>query len=280
MKDQNIRLSASIAQRVVTESPLSAWAAHRLLGNFRDEPSSSQIDGRMWHAAILSGTGADDERDGIILVDAPDFRTKAAQEQKAEILAAGNIPVPLPKFEALYPAATRIREELDRFGIALGDEVEERLEWDESTRSGLPVPCSGVLDHRSGTMIDDLKTGSGPVSIHEAERRVATSYTLLQDAAYRSAVAQKLEIDKERVGFRIIFIQTQEPFAITPVELSGEFRELSTLRWQRAIDAWHACLSRGTDRKYWPGPVDRVTTIHPPGWMMSQELELEAMQDE
>jgi hypothetical protein len=274
MTDETPRLSASIAHLLNEESPLSAWAAHRLLGNFRKPPSDSQIEATLWHAGIL----ADESK--VTVVDAENFRTKEAREQKAEALSAGRTPVLAGKWENLNLGAARIRGELERLGITFDGAVEDRIEWDEYTEDGEAVSCSGYVDHWNGTAIHDVKTSPGPVSLFQAAMLIAKSYSLLQDAAYRSAIATLHDLDQERLDFVYVFAQTAEPFSVTPVRMSGEFRQLAHLKWRRAIETWHRCLSGGVNRRFWPGPVGGITTVHPPGWMISQELELEALRDD
>ncbi len=268
------RLSPSIASHLIEESPLSAWAAHRLLGNFRTPPSDSQKEGRMWHAAIL------EQSDEIIVVDVKDFRTKDAKETRDLILAEGKIPVTAAKFLELEPAAERIREALLEQGVDLsGGEKEKRILWSEATEMGAEVLCSGVLDFLSTHCIVDLKTSKTPVSIRQATMLIANSNAILQDPAYRNAVASF------RQGPGVLpvifaFVQTREPFAVTAVTLGGDFIELAHLKWRRAIETWHKCLAAGTDRKHWPGPVSGITPISAPAWMIGQEIELEVLRDE
>ncbi len=267
------RLSASIAHKLTTECPLSAWSAHRLLGNHKEKKKESQLEGQLWHAALLEG-GA-----GIEVLDFDAFRSKDAKEARDKALHDGKIPLVRPKWDAMQPAVEAVLERLHAHGIDLDGVTEERIEWDQRATSGETVACSGFIDHRKDLVIDDLKTGSGFTSEHMAGQLIAKGHSLLQDAAYRSAISARLLEDIERVKMRYIFVQTQEPYAITPVEMSGEYKEISRLRWQRAIDIWAECLGKGTDRKYWPGPVEpgTIATVHPPGWMMAQELEEEAL---
>ena len=268
------RLSPSIAHRLTTECPLSAWSAHRLLGNHREKKKESQVEGQLWHAALLeSGSG-------IEVIDCDAFRSKIAKEARDKALHDGKIPITAPKWEAMQDAVLAIQAQLRAHGVELGEGVvEERIEWDQRTTAGEMVACSGYIDHRKDLQIDDLTTGSACTSKRMASMLVAKSHALLQDAAYRSAIAALHDVDLERIQMRFVFVQTQEPYAVTPLSMSGEFRELSLLRWQRAIDDWAKYLALGTDRKHWPGPVEEgeTGTIHPPGWMMAQELEEEAM---
>jgi len=264
------RLSASIAQKLLTECPLSAWSAHRLLGNNRPKTTDSQRAGRLWHAALLEG-GA-----GIEVIDCDSFRSKAAREARDKAEHDGKIPVTSAKWDSMQHAVFHIHDELAAHGICLNGDVEERMEWNARTTGGEEVACSGFIDHRQGSFIDDLKTGDTCVTPHMAAGLIAKSHSLLQDAAYKSAVRAKHGY--EECQMRFIFVQTCEPYSVTPVIMSGEFREISHIRWQRAIDDWAKYLALGTDRKFWPGPVpEGCATVHPPGWMMSVELEEEAM---
>ena len=268
------RLSPSIAHKLTTESPLSAWAAHRLLGNFGEASTDAQLEGRLHHAAILM------DHAGIDVVDADSFRTKAAREAKAEILAAGNTPVLIEKWDNMQLSAAAIRGQLEQYGIVLDGESEQRFEWDEYTEDGAAVACSGIIDHYLGNRIIDLKTSKTATTTRQAVQNIASGAALLQDAAYRDALHWDDGPPPGQIEVIFAFVQTQEPFSVTPITLAGDFRELSHLRWRRAIETWHQCLSNGLGREFWPGPVDAITAVSPPGWMVSQEIEWEAMRDE
>ena len=266
------RLSPSIADKVL-QAPILGWSAHRLLGNHREKKKESQVEWQLWHAALLEG-GA-----GIEVLDFDAFRSKDAKEARDRALHDGKIPIVRPKWEAMQGGVEAIKEQLHTHGINLDGVVEERIEWEQRATSGEAVACSGYIDHRNGMTIDDLKTGSGFTSKHMAGQLIAKGHSLLQDAAYRSAISAIHLEDLERVKMRYVFVMTQEPYVVTPVEMSGEYKEISRIRWQRAIDIWAACLANGTNRKHWPGAVEAgtIATVHPPGWMMSQEMEEEAL---
>ena len=66
------RLSPSIGHKLITKSALAAWAAHRLLGNFRKPPTDTQISGRGWHAAILG------DEESIEVLEFDTYRSAAA----------------------------------------------------------------------------------------------------------------------------------------------------------------------------------------------------------
>jgi hypothetical protein len=279
MEQEIPRLSASVAHRLLSVSPLEAWAKHRLLGGQAEAPpTASQLEGRLWHAMLLEG-GA-----GVEVIDAKDFRTNAAKEKRDLAAAEGKIPVTALKFQAMQPAVKAIEEEMLRFGIEFGSQkVEHRIEWEEQTINGDDVACSGFVDtfklDRGWLDIYDLKTGSSGTSIDDAVRLIANSHSLLQEPAYRSGLSDQLGIDRERSELTYVFVQTEAPYSVTPVTLSGDFREMAEIRWRRALEIWNRCLTKGTGRECWPGPVENITPISAPGWLLAKELELEAMSD-
>lgn len=170
-----------------------------------------------------------------------------------------------------------IRESMRKLDVKLTGECEKRYEWEERDDEGNAVLCSGIVDHVDGTHVDDLKTGPGITTTDQAAMLIARSHSILQDAAYRSAVSKDLGTDLERCSMRYVFVQTQPPWSVTPVVLDGEFREVSFMRWRRAINVWSRCLRAGTDAEHWPGPVTTTTEIHAPGWLLAQEIAHEEM---
>lgn len=268
-----INLSPSIAQRLLSEGPLSAWANHRKLGNLAGPPSDSQLEGRLVHAAVLEDTS------DLVIVEADSFRTKDAKAIRDAALADGKTPVVAPKWEGFKKRAFGIRESLANRNVFLDGRTEVRFNWVEDVEGGRIVNCSGVLDEwNEGDMVTDLKgCGSTFPTTHFCKGQISRSHALLQDAAYKSAVAERLGCDRDEVTVRFAFVQTEEPFASKIIELSKEFQEISYIRWRRAIDQWHELLELGVEKEHWDRDMD-VETIYPDGWLLTQELELEAME--
>mgnify|MGYP003672265535 CR=1 FL=1 len=261
------RLSPSIAHKL-NQYPLAGWAAHRLLGNFRSASTSSNVEGSLWHAAVMGGTNE------VEVIDCDSFRTKDAKAARDHALAEGKLPVTAAKWANYELGSARIRRSLEDIGIEFGGIVEERIEWAETTEAGQTVDCSGYIDHRDGLNIIDLKTDPA-MTPDAAARSIVNSHALLQEPAYRSAISKLLDVDLERVTMTYVFVQVEEPFAVFPVQMSGEFRELAHLKWRRAIETWAKCLARGKAREFWPGPASQIQTVHAPQWMVNQEMERE-----
>jgi len=254
-------LSASIAGKLVTESPLVAHHHHPRLGGYRWEGNAATETGNIMHALLLENAS------GIVVIDHDDYRSKQAREDRDAATAQGLRPVIRAKLAPLMSAAEAIRHRLrDTFGIVLDGRSEVAITWRELTDAG-PVDCRGKLDHLRGPTIYDLKTTSGSVAIEPVSRRICESAYDVQAAAYTSAVEQLDPSLRGRVSFVFIFAQLEPPYVVTPVQLSGLFLELGYRRWRRACETWARCLK--TNR--WPGPVERVETVEAPTWALAKE---------
>ena len=270
MQKETPRLSPSIAHKLTTESALSAWSAHRLLGNHREPPSSSQIEGTLWHAFILG------DMSHIEVIDCADFKTKAAKEARDKALFEGKTPMAAPKAAGFRAGAANIGASLDSLGIVIDGTVERRIEWSEYTDSGKELLCSGYIDHHKGGKILELKTGKIVMTTRMATNLIAKSHALLQGVAYPNALVALDDIDADEIEMTFVFAQTRPPWSVTPVRLGGDFLELAHLRWRRAIHLWRECL----DLDEWPDVTAGVEVISAPGWMIAEEIELEVLRDE
>lgn len=262
-------LNASTAKTLITRSPLHAWHEHPRLGGAPREATTAQEHGSLIHRLVL-GAG-----DDLEVIDAPDWRTKAAKEQRAEARTAGRIPVLTADYAEANIVARSIAITLESFGIDLSSgeagESEVMLEWRERSARG-PVLCRGMLDRlsvsRSAAIIYDLKTTPN-AHPQACARRVADLGYDIQAAAYTSAV-EKLRPDLVgRVEFVFVFAETEPPYCVTPMKPGGMMREFGLTRWQRAVEVWAACLA---DNR-WPAYVESVTQLELPPWVMAADIE-------
>lgn len=257
-------LSASIANLLVGRSPRHAWLAHPKLGGVKRETTKALDRGSLIHRLVL-GKGAD-----IVAVDAADWRTKAAQQQRDDAREAGKIPALLADVEDATAAAGEIHHQLADYGIALAGDSEVVALWTEHAEDGTPVQCRAMMDHLIAPMIFDLKScRSGHP--HAIQRHLIGYGYDIQAAAYRSALAA---IDPQlagRVGFTFLFTELEPAVTITPARCGGTMRELGERKWRRAVSLWAACLSSGE----WPGYVNDVIDIEAPTWALEQDFEAE-----
>lgn len=255
-------LSASIAHVIDTESPLHAWARHPRLGKYARPPTKALDNGSLSHALLL-GEGKD-----VDVVDAKDWRTKAAQTTRDEAREAGRIPVLKDDYAEAKATADTLRQRFADLGIALDGESEPTALWVETARNGFEVQCRGMIDHLNLPRVLDIK------SIRSANpamcRKHVESYGYaIQRAAYVSAI-EKIRPDLAgRVDFIFVFYELTPPFAVTPVRLNGAFRELGERGWRRAVDRWEECLR--TNR--WPSYADEIIELEPSPWTLGRDMD-------
>lgn len=261
------KLSPSIAHVLTSESPLHAWTIHRLLGNKPRPVTDAQEKGRLLHALLLRGAEL------VEVIDADDYRTKAAKEARDAARAANRIPVLADKHAAALVAVERIREAIDRLGLLHLDtgHAEHRVEWSEGA-----ADCSGVLDWVSddAALIADLKTTEGSAHPDVCAAKLLKEGGVIQDTAYRRAIGSLHPEMLGRVRMVFLFAQTVEPYAVTAVECGGSMQEIGAARWSRAVDVWTHCLGKGREREHWPSYADGVVKVDAPAWAM-REVEFE-----
>lgn len=255
-------LSQSIAHKLINESPRHAWAAHPKLGNLDRKATATMDRGSLIHKLVL-GEGAE-----VTIIDAPDWRTKAAKEAREAAREARQIPVLLADFNDAEQAATEVRKQLAALGIALGDRSEVPVQWIEHASDGTEVQCRGMIDNIASPTIYDLKTcrSAHPRAI---ERHAITYGYHIQAAAYRRAWEAINPELAGRVEFVWIFVQLDPLPVITVARPRGTMRELGERQWRRAVDTWARCLRE--DR--WPGYADGIVEIEAPAWALSQDYE-------
>ena len=271
MTDETPALSPSIAHTLLMESPLHAWTEHRLLGNVRKPPTDPQLRGNLIHALIL------EDGDGIDVHDFRDWRTNAAQAARDESLAQGRTPILAAKMVEYRKSADSILLALTSRGFEpRGGECEKRLSWSDG--AGGDVLCSGRADwvRDDLTLIGDLKTTEGSVSLDACTMKLLKSPAVIQDAAYRRAIELTHPELAGRVNVVFWFAQTVEPYAVTAVECAGSMREIGEARWARALDVWSRCLAKGTHREHWPPAATGIELVHAPPWAIAREYEEEA----
>ena len=256
-------LSASIAKVLIMESPAHAYDIHPKLGNRARKPSAAMDEGTLIHTLLL-GKGTQ-----IAIIDAPDFRTKAAQEARDGAIAAGRLPVIRRKWEDAQGVVEQIRERIAAFGIRLDGMAELALKWDEPGEDGEPVACRGRLDHvdlESGFILDIKKTESAnPRKI--ARHMIDYGYDI-QWAAYTRALQMLKPELQGRVEMVFLFVELEPPYVVVPAKPSGLLREFGLKRWDRAVRLWERCLRT----KEWPGYVTETAILDPPAYVMTEEL--------
>lgn len=272
------RLSQSLATVCVNQSALHAWAKHPLLGAGPAYETSTD-DGTIVHALIL-----EPDSNAILEVDPSSIKTKGGEAAKspfsttegkaikAQALADGRIPMLSDVLGASKYKANAVRQRLASHPVTPvlfeDGQAEVVIYWNEETPSGL-VRCRARLDYlqvrEDGVRIIDLKTTG---SAHPRDLK-ATAWRFgydIQGAAYERAVTALYPQFAGRVETVFAFVETDKPYAVNPITLSGEFKRMGDARWERGRDRWAESLARDEWACYQGG------TIEPPAWALSEEM--------
>lgn len=257
-------LSSSIATTLVTQSPLHAWAQHPKLGGTKGSGHTKAKDGgTLFHELVLG------EGKGIVVIDAGDYKTKAAQADRDAAHAAGLTPVLRGAFEEASVAAAKIRARFEDLGIVFDGESEIAITWEVETALG-PVLCRGLMDHLREVdgIIYDLKSTRDAHPREFGKSCVTYGYDI-QHAAYVQAVEQLRPELAGRVQFKFLCAELDEPHAVMVGTPKGGLRELGQRRWRRAVETWAGCLVANA----WPGYG--AQDVDAPRWAILQDEERE-----
>ena len=259
-------LTSSVARLLLSRSPLHAKTGHpRLNPDFEREEDEKFDLGTAVHALLLENEAA------IELIEADDWRTKAAREQRDAARAAGRIPMLPSQVMATHAMVMAVRTQLAEFHVSPlpfdAGMPEQTLVWQDEGG----VWCRARVDwlHDGYVAVDDLKTTSRSASPVEWSRTLFSMGYDVQAAFYLRGVKALTNIDAE---FRLVVAEAQPPYAVSVLSLEPSALELATDKVTWAIRKWGACIESGD----WQGYPREVAYAEMPGWAEAQWLEFDA----
>jgi hypothetical protein len=256
-------LTASIASILCSRSPLHAWTAHPKLNPDFEPFEDAKFDiGTVAHAMLLQGDEV------AVQVDAADWRTNAAKEERDAIRAVGRVPLLTKDWDRCVRMVKASRIQLAAipspwpFTAGL---PEQSLMWEEPNG----VICRSRLDWLSNDhrAVDDLKTTSRSANPEAWTRN--TLYGIggdVQAAMYLRGVKAVTGVD---ATFRWVIVETTPPHALAVVSPGPDVLALGNEKVEHAIRRWGECLESGV----WPGYPAEVCHAELPSWEESRWLE-------
>lgn len=261
----------------VPQGSLSSSGARKLLppscpALFRHEQMNGQPRKRTFdlgsaaHRLVL-GEGAD-----IHIVEAPDYKTKDAREERDFAHADGAIPLLRKEYEQVSAMAEALRSHPIAGAIFQpgAGKPEQSLFWKDpqtgvicrARLDWLPTP---VKDKR--LIIGDYKSAASaePRALAKA---VADHGYHQQDDWYRMG-ARALGIGDKDTSFVFVFQQKTPPYLVTVVELDAVARKVGHERNRRALEIYARCVETGQ----WPGYCDDIHYLSLPAWAERQHDE-------
>ncbi len=269
-------LSASIAKTLLSRSPHHAWIKHpRLNPNFKEEHRRIFDPGSAAHSLLLEGDAA---TLAVILNEdgsyADSYRTKVAQEAKAEAYKNGLIPV-LRKEEIvvrrMVEVAKAFIETTELAGTFLIGKPEQTLIWQEDG-----IWCRGRVDlltneHRT---IVDYKTTTNASPEYWIKSHIMDN--LMQVAFYLNGIYQLFTVN---ATFVFLVQENTPPYDCSLISPSETLLDIGRSNVKKAVKLWNQCLQ--SDK--WDGYGNLIHYADAPGWALyqhEQELLKEEMFDE
>ncbi|MFA7209692.1 MAG: PD-(D/E)XK nuclease-like domain-containing protein [Parcubacteria group bacterium] len=251
-------VSTSVVKALSDRSPLHAYNGHPRLGGKSSESSRADL-GSAAHAVLLGGA----ER--IVVVDAADWRTKAAQLARDEAREAGRIPILAAQSDPILKMAASARAMLEFHG--LNDlRAERTLLWEDArgvwcrSRPDLMhgEECDPVIDYKTSTNADPMTWMKTTL--------FRGGYDCQSGLVLRGL--DKLLGQQER-QFLFLVQEIEEPFACSLVGCGPSIVSHATQKVEAAIDLWYRCLKSGK----FPGYDTRIHWAELPAYTQSDWYE-------
>jgi hypothetical protein len=259
-------LSASGARILIEQCPAAFWWNSPLNPAYVPEQSTTFDLGTAAHAALLE-PGSWLER--VVIVEADDYKTKAAQQARDAAWAAGKVPL-LPKHFDRVEAmrAALLAHPLARLAWSDGAAEQSYIWHDKVMGTWLKARPDFVPDH--GRWIVDYKTTT---SAHpRAFTRKVFEMGYFQQAAWYldgiEAVTGKAPSD-----FFFVAQETAPPYLVSVCKLDQRAVDWGRTLNRRAINLFAECVAANR----WPGYAERATTISLPSYAEFQLEERKEM---
>lgn len=242
-------LSSTMA-KIILRSP--ANLRHHL-----DSPRVERAEfdfGHAVHAEVL-GVGL-----GVTVLDYPDWRTKAAREERDAIHATGGVPMLERDYVAVRAAVAAVRAH-DVAGPLFSDGVAEQSMFAVDPETGLWL--RGRVDWltSAGDLVDLKTTVTGePYAFERTGRRLGYD---LQLAFYRHILTL---IGRPPARQLIVTVERDAPHLVD-VHSPPDWPEIGEIKRQQATALYLDCLNRNV----WPGRPAVINEIASPDWALETE---------
>lgn len=257
-------LSASLATTLVYASPIHAFAASRRLNPDWEPDDKTQFDIGSAAHEMLTGKGR-----GIYVVDADDFRSKAAQTERDQARADGFTPLTRPQAKQVERMIRVARVQMRAHGIGdpfEGGQNEVTLIWE----------ADGITKRAMVDNIDterrvayDYKTAAG---LAEPEGWVRTSMPHGCDIRAAHYLEGLTALFGGEWSYRFIPQEKKQPHCLSVLQLSESAIMMGRKKARRAAEMWRHCLDTGV----WPGFSTQIQIVDPPGFWEAKWLERES----
>lgn len=259
-------LTQSIAKLLIDRSPKHAWHAHpRLNPNYRhddDDYTAAKAIGNAAHKLVL------ERGKEIVVIEAPDFRTKEARSTRDAVTAEGKVPILIKHYGRAVKMAAIATERLRMLGLTADGASEVVLGWEEGGTWFRSMIDRLSADRRT---IIDYKTTGSCCAPYVVGRLMAEAGWDLQAAMHERGLNV---LDPDSAGRRRhIFVaqENEEPFDLAVCELSESVMTMGRKRLAAAVNLWRMCSATNN----WPGYIAKIIAPEYPAYKEFEWLDRE-----
>lgn len=230
-----------------------------LFRHWRDNPRPSKHAYDIGHVAhgLILGDGPE-----VVVVDAPDWRGKAAREERDAAYADGKVPVLAHEFDECVVMAASVRANRVADALLSHGKPEQTLTWTHPDGVPMRARVDWLPDARRDGRFTavDVKTTGGSAHPSEFARQAAKFDYAMQAQHYLDGIrACGLDDDPE---FVLIVVETAEPYLVSLVEFTEYDLQIASEKIAEAVNIYRGCVESGV----WPGYSPNVETIEMPAW--------------
>jgi hypothetical protein len=254
--------SGGLAQTLLDKSPLHAWTESPWNPDRAREDNGVADLGTFAHACLLEGGTS-----SLVVVDAPDWRTKAAQQARDDARAAGKLPILERKVSEIWTmvkAAQAFVESSEIAGVFSTGEAESTIIFDVDDVRCKVRPDWLTADRR---ICLSFKTTPGSAAPDSWIRTQLPGYDV-GIVLYERGVSTIADAD---TWCRVVtLVQEQKaPFSCSLIGLAPAWAALADAKLSVALATWKSCLEAGK----WPAYPTRIAWAEPKAWMLAKAEE-------
>jgi hypothetical protein len=253
------------------DCPAKAYARHpRFSPGFQPEESRKMDKAIVAHKLLL-GRGRD-----VKVIDADNYRTKAAQEARDAARAAGVIPVlasDLSTAEAMHTACIKQLADFDLGDVFEGGKAELALLWKDIAGCWGRSLIDYLRDNVPSWELWDYKTTDRSV-----RPEGAAMGAFIVDQGYDTQLAMQerglctlFPNLAGRLKFRLLFQETEEPYLISVVEPDEATMAIARRKVDYAMHLWAECLNAES----FPGYTPEVVKTEHAGYLADRWIKRE-----
>lgn len=263
---------------------LSSSGARKLLppscpAKFRhwlDEGQAPSREFDIGHAAHRLVLGAGPE---LVVVEADDWRTKAARVARDEAHACGAVPLLPHEYEQVAAMAAALRRH--PVAAALLDPTRGRAEqtviwFDDEFQVWRRALLDYLPDLKPGRrmIIADYKTANSGAPADVPKSMHSYGYHQQMDWYLTGVKALGLHGDKDPAAV-LIFQEKTKPYLVSIFQPDQSAMDVARTRNRKAVDIYRHCTLTGE----WPGYGDDVMPLSLPGWAQWEHFDAEERGD-